>query len=200
MDRMKMAKTNKACGLCNNVIAFHDGIKGKNSDITKLLFVLNCPDKRILQKALPGFDDYETALFSTKTGLELNNIIDYCSLTFDDVYITNIFKCVFSSDKKPSEYEYKRCHDNVFKKQVESFMPKKIVVFGGSPYRAMFPNLAAEYVSDDLYGRYGFYNDSFPVLIMPHPSRIWAYLDKHKRERFYDKINGFIKGNNLTKL
>lgn len=186
------------CSLCKDAIAFHDGIKGRNSDFTKLLFVLNRPDKRILQKALIGFDDYETALFGTKTGLELNNIIDYCSLTFDDVYITNVFKCVLKSDKTLSDTRYNMCYENYFKKQIEEFKPEKMILFGGASYNLMFPKQSSMYAHDEAIGKMALYN-SIPSLIMPHPSRIWAYLEKSKKEKFYLKINEFIKDNSIVK-
>lgn len=179
------------CNLCSNTIGYYNGIVGSNSDVTKFLFVLNKPDKRILQPSLNSFDNYKTALFSTKTGAELDRILKYCNMTVEDVFLTNIFKCIFNSDKDPAPNEYKKCYENVFKKQFSDFNPKKIIVFGGSAYAMMFPHQSVSFSYEDAYGKYALYNNT-QTLIMPHPSRIWAFRNEHKIKDCYEKIKDFL--------
>src|SRR4030042_4094303 len=121
------------CSLCSNTEGFHYGVKGKNSYKTKILFVLNKPDSRIFRNALPTMDPYFIAFAETRTGKQVMEMLDYCELRIDDIYMTNSFKCVLRKNWEPSIEEYKRCFNKHLKKQIQEFNPKKTVVFGQRP-------------------------------------------------------------------
>jgi len=179
----------KECSLCKDAFNFHIGLKGKNSDRTKLLFIANKPDSRILEKVLPNFDSYEMALLSTKTGKMTYQMLRYCGLRFDDIYWTNVFKCVLPDDRNPRKKEYENCFNNHLKKQIVDFKPKKIIAPGEMPYRLMFPD-KGNHTSSLIYT---FDYKGIPVFIMPHPGKIGYYSEIRREEEFYEALESFIK-------
>jgi uracil-DNA glycosylase family 4 len=158
----------KHCNLCNQASNFQIGLKGKNTDITKLLFVLHRPDKRITETFL----NYEAVLRTTKTGYEIDLLLEYCGLNWKDVFITNFFKCTLPKDKNPKKQEYENCLQ-IFSQQVRDFKPKKIIVFGNQPYKHLFPEQSKQTKIKKAYNQDLMYQ-STPTLILPHPSRLWA--------------------------
>jgi len=178
----------KECSLCKGAFNFHIGLKGKNSDNTKLLFIANKPDSRVLENVLPNFDSYEMALLSTKTGKMMYKMLRYCGLSFDDIYWTNTFKCVLPNDRIPKRKEYENCFNRHLKKQINDFKPKKIVALGEMPYNLMFPDKGNHTTSlvDTLDYR------GIPVFIMSHPGKIWYYSDIRRQEEFYETLDSFI--------
>lgn len=178
------------CKLCQEVIAFHEGLKGKRAGLTKILFVAHRPDKRILEPTLPFSEEYEQALFNSQTGKEVSRILEYCGMGWQDIYWTNIFKCVLRGDRNPTPEEYGNCF-GVFEQQVKEFKPKKIVALGSTVYGLMFPEQAKEKPSQKMWCQTLQFN-GLPVLIFPHPSRIWYKQQKEREQRFYQDVKRFL--------
>ena len=179
----------KECYRCKGAFNFHPGLKGRNSENTKLLFVANKPDNRVLETVLPSFEQYESALLSTKTGKLMYRMLGYCGLSFEDIYWTNTFKCVLPNDRNPKKKEYEKCFNNYLKKQINDFKPKKIIALGEMPYRLMFPDKGNH--ANSLIGTLDY--KGIPVFIMPHPGKMWYYSDIRKQEEFYEPLDSFIR-------
>jgi len=175
------------CSLCSSASNFHLGLKGKRADKTKLLFVLHCPDKRVVN-LFSGDEGYRVALQASKTGGIILSILEHCGLSFDDIYLTNAIKCCLHKDRDPRKKEYENC-SHVFRMQVQDFQPRAIVSFGEA-YRVMFPDMIGKGLESSI-GQVKEYNGA-RTLIEYHPSRIWAFLDHRTREH-YEKIGEFIK-------
>lgn len=95
------------CQLCSGAYGFNPGLLGKNASQTGIMFILHRPDERAVSTL--GEESYETALRDARTGKTLSGMLGYCGLTWNDIFLTNLFKCVLLNDRQPSKEEYERC-------------------------------------------------------------------------------------------
>jgi uracil-DNA glycosylase family 4 len=173
---------------CKDAFSYSQGIKGVNADLAGILFVLNRADSRLLQQSLFNNAHLE-AIIKTPTGKALDEILRYCNLSFDDVYITNLFKCLLPGDRSPRRNEYRNC-TRLLEQQVDDFKPRRIVAFGNMAYAFMFPGLAAEYRFETRVGQAFAFHD-IPTLISHHPSKLVYFPSENKRWS-YEKIKEFL--------
>lgn len=157
---------NKYCTICDGAHSFNPGIKGKNSDKTKIMMVLHQSDMRALESALPGFNSYETVLWQTQTGRILNEMLKFCNLSPNEVYITNLIKCLF--DRKITTKDYRSCKSNLLQ-QIGEFEPRAIMVFGQKPVQYLLNTKKLE----DVLHIYSDWFCSFPTMAFNHPSAPW---------------------------
>jgi uracil-DNA glycosylase family 4 len=179
----------KDCDLCKRAYQFNYGLKGRNADNTRFLFILNRADKR-LNTILPGLPTYETALRTSATGSILEQALEYSGLTFERIYITNFFKCLLPQDASPGLEECKNCL-TVLNHQIAEFQPKKIIAFGNRPYQNMFPEQAKKQKLTQIIGTTLEYQNT-PTLIMIHPSQIWKLLNPEKQRPYFEIIKEFL--------
>lgn len=180
------------CGKCEGATYFHGGLRGKNADEKKLFFVLHRPDDRVAQPALALFDQYESALLHSDTGKNMARLLRNCGLSWEDIYLTNIYKCVPERNKDPTPEEYQNCIDNQFDGQLEEFQPGKIILFGKGPAKVLFPVLTADNRFERLEGRVERYR-GWPCLILPHVSKMESSrVSEMGLKTFYKIIREFI--------
>ncbi|MBW3023195.1 hypothetical protein KY308_03760 [Candidatus Woesearchaeota archaeon] len=176
----------KNCSRCEEASQFNPGIKGRNADLTKLLFILHKSDSRATVPVLPGlgFEEYEAAFMKTQTGQVIDGLAKFCNMVPDDIYITNFFKCLLPADRNPRKKEYKNCL-LLLEIQVKDFKSKKIVVFGSQPAKLMSSNPKIS------LGKVFGYN-GVPSLVAEHPSAPWLRSERLRNEYFED-ISRFIR-------
>ena len=177
----------KKCKLCERAVEQMPSLKGENFDRTKLMFVLHKPDNRVYA-VLFRKHKYEMALWTSKTGVQVTKILDYCGLTSEDVLLTNLFKCTLPGRNKPRKEEYQNCLGNL-EMQVDALAPRKIVAFGSLVYRTMFPGNGevTQAIGEQMDYR------GVPTLVMNHPSKIWSLLNPFRREKEYEKVRRFLE-------
>jgi uracil-DNA glycosylase len=162
---------------CEGAFAYFHGLKGKNSGLTGIMLVANRSDSRALLQAGAGGEDYayKTALSTSKTGMILAELLSTAKLGFDDIYLTNVFKCLLPDDREPRAQEYRSCK-KVLAAQIAEFLPKKMVALGQKAYNQLFPDEALAMGHRYAIGRI-LQHEGVPTLILPHPREIW-YLPK----------------------
>jgi uracil-DNA glycosylase family 4 len=165
------------------------GLKGENAGNTRLMFILHRPDSRALQTSVFG-GDYETALKNSKTGQTLTEILEYCSLTWDDIFVTNVFKCLLPEDRNPTREEYERCI-SVLKKQIDDFGPRCMIAFGTKVYGLMFSHRAKYTGFEETAGETLEYKVT-PTLVFHHPSKLGTIMS-HEKEKHYGEIKEFLE-------
>ena len=177
------------CNLCERAIEMMPSLVGKNFESTRTMFVLHKPDRRVEEVLFRDNPDkiYEMALRASKTGSEVERLLEYCGMTMEDVLITNLIKCTLRNDAKPTKQEYQNCLRNLGF-QIDAHKPRKIVGFGSAVYETLFPGKGK--VSDST-GDVMEYR-GVPTLVMMHPSRIWSFLDPLRKEREYEKVRRFL--------
>ena len=117
-----MFSLEKCANQCSpNAFCYNPGIIGANYNNSRIMFVLHRSDARVLEtekpvdtglmlfnaNELPSEDYYKQALRKSDTGRLLRWMNGYCGINEDDVYITNLFKCLLPDDKNPREKEYR---------------------------------------------------------------------------------------------
>jgi uracil-DNA glycosylase family 4 len=178
----------KTCTSCREAYGYSDGIKGNNYDLKRIMLVMNRPDRRILTKTF--FNDHDIALARSQTGKILVEILREAELGFEDVYITNTFKCLLPGDREPTRKEYENCA-KVLEEQMHEFGPRKIIAFGYRTYESMFQEMASQFDFDIMTGATSKYK-GIDTLISHHPGMIWKYPHE-KRKEIYEAIKEFIK-------
>ncbi len=171
---------------CKGAFSYSHGIKGRNAD--KILFVLNRADSRLLQQSLFNNTHLE-ALIKSPTGKAFREIVDYCNLSFDDIYITNLFKCLLLGDRTPAKKEYERCA-KVLEEQVRDFAPLRIIAFGSRVYESMFPMESASKNFEKMVSEVLYYQNT-PTLVSNHPCKLCSIISKTK-EKHYRIIEEFL--------
>jgi len=182
-----MLESKLDCDLCEEAFSYHPGVKGENADLTKILFVLHRSDSREPQPRSSA--TYREALLKSQTGKVLTEMLEFCDLTIEDIYLTNVFKCLLPKDREPRAKEYKSCI-KVLEEQVTDFDPKKILVFGRKSYEHMFPEIAKQNSYKKMVMKALDFN-GVPSLVSYHPSWMWSFKPK-KRKGHYKKIKKFL--------
>jgi len=190
--------------ICNNscsdrVFCYNSGIKGKYYDDKRIMFVLHRSDSRAIKKDL-GIEglfrvedmqlenSYDEALRRSDTGRFLRWLTGYCGMTLDDVYITNMFKCLIPDDREPRYSEYGSCAE-LLRRQILDVKPEKILVFGMKPYEYMFPEIYKTQNFNRLkFERY----ENIPALIINHPRRLHG-MKRIERQKYLIEIRNFLK-------
>jgi len=194
--------SDKICqSFCSDrVSCYNSGIKGKYYDEHRIMFVLHRSDSRAIKEyehainsldLHAGIEDpYVYALRKSDTGRLLRWLTSYCGMTEDDVYITNLFKCLIPEDKEPRMDEYKACA-GLLRDQVLEHKPRKILVFGGKPFHYMFPEISKTNTFESMISHEELYMDT-PSLILNHPRRLHG-LKGLERQEYFVKIRNFLK-------
>ncbi|MGV8171708.1 MAG: uracil-DNA glycosylase family protein [Candidatus Woesearchaeota archaeon] len=183
---------------------YNPGIIGKNYDKHRIMFVLHRSDDRANPENGNKLDAqlsidlglgevtnnmiYSKALKESDTGRILGWLLRDSGLTYEDVYITNLFKCLLPDDRNPKYTEYVSC-TNLLKNQIISAAPKKIVVFGGQSLKYMFPETDRTNLGSIVSEKKSY--EGIPSLIMYHPRRIHD-LKKDKQIQYLKTIREFI--------
>lgn len=180
------------CNVCKGALNFHRGLKGSKSDETRIMFIAHKPDKRVNRWVLPHFDAYAVTLGETKTGKNMGSLLNYCDLSWDNIYWTNIFKCVLD-DRDPTKKEYLNCFDFHLKNQIKEFNPKSLVVFGAQVYEIMFPEDAEVLNHSARIGGILYY-EGIQTLIYPHTQKIRPpYCKKTREKDLFNMMRGFLE-------
>jgi uracil-DNA glycosylase family 4 len=173
------------CSICEQTHDFSYGLKGERAEKTKLLMVLHRADKRIGEY----FDGHSGALRNSATGTILDRILQEAGLNFEDIYLTNFFKCLLPKDRHPTKQEYGNCLIR-FREQTEDFQPKGIVIFGNEPYLHIFPE-QAKATPISLANEELSYNGT-PALVSIHPSQIWKKRNPGLQKPYIKRVSDFL--------
>jgi uracil-DNA glycosylase family 4 len=176
----------KTCSLCSEASNFNYCLKGERADAIKFLFVLHRADRRIHEY----FEGYWGALKNSATGIILDDILKEAELDFDDILLTNFFKCLLPEDRRPSKQEYFNCL-TLFQQQVQEFNPRAIVIFGNRPYQCTFPKRSKLIKITELKEELNY--EERPCLVSMHPSQIWKKLSPELKGPYIRRVANFLK-------
>lgn len=186
---------------------YNPGIIGKDYDKHRIMFVLHRSDDRANpengnnhgpQLSLDfDFGDadtnlvYSRALRKSDTGRILGWLLRDSGLTFDDVYITNLFKCLLPGDKLPTNRQYKSCSE-ILSNQIILAQPEKIVALGYQTFGYMFPEIAKQNTLESIVSNVELYGDGIPTLLMYHPRKLHDLKKRDQREHL-EIIRAFLQ-------
>ncbi|MCD6483037.1 MAG: uracil-DNA glycosylase [Candidatus Aenigmarchaeota archaeon] len=122
----------------------------------------------------PGYwEDQKGRPFVGKAGQLLNQLLESVGLKRENVYITNVVKCI-PPNNRPTEEQIATCTSLYLKKQIEIISPKIIITLGEIATRWVFLRYGLKYTSmGKLHGKPIKVSNIFGVLtIIPmyHPA------------------------------
>ena len=95
------------------------------------------PARAMLVGEAPGLrEEEESKPFVGKAGQYLDEVMERCNLSRDDVFISNVVKCRPPGNRTPKTSEVKACHDFLVK-EVEAVNPDYIMALGGVALKAL---------------------------------------------------------------
>ncbi len=78
----------------------------------------------------PGkVEDKSNRLFAGPSGQVFDKLLAYAGITRDDIYLTNLIKCILPKSRRPSHNEIREC-SNYLDREIEIVNPKFIVPLG----------------------------------------------------------------------
>ncbi|MCK4669988.1 MAG: hypothetical protein KAT43_02200 [Nanoarchaeota archaeon] len=180
---------------CEGASHFHPGLNGNVNGEEKIMIILHKPDSRVAVPGLFPNQLYEIALFQTRTGKKILEMLNYCGLSRvrDNIFITNLFKCVLLEDKNPKKKEYEKCRP-ILEEQVREFQPRRIIACGSTVYNHLFPE--EERTFEERLGKIQEFNGVL-TFVLNHPSRKWMYSPE-KKEADYAAVKKFIEPLKIT--
>jgi len=146
---------------CKECIGSSNPIKGIGSKSPKVVFVGDYPSSYDQRAGIP---------FSGKPGQLMQGVLDTLKIPDEDVYFTNIFKCVLEADRPPSASEVKFCMP-VLEKEIAKLNPQYIVALGKIPSLRLFPGTS---IHNDR-GKMMESTLGIPGLITYNPKAVIAY-------------------------
>ncbi|MBW2996543.1 hypothetical protein KY332_04570 [Candidatus Woesearchaeota archaeon] len=162
------------------------GFKGDNADETKIMWILHTPNDTILGQS------YIEAFKESITGRVIGRALDFCYLDVEDIYVTNIFKCLLEAERKPRKAGYEACLQHL-NQEIIDFRPKKIILGGRPVYKSLFPDVTKNL--DDVVGRTIFYDlegETFPCFLSYHPGVLENRFTMEKRQDHYERLAKFL--------
>ena len=137
----------------------------------------------------PGYwEDQKGRPFVGKAGQLLNQLLENVGLKRENVYITNVVKCI-PPNNRPTEEQIATCTSLYLKKQIEIISPKIIITLGEIATRWVFLRYSLKYTSmGKLHGKPIKVSNIFGVLtIIPmyHPASA-LYNPQLKDTLLYD--------------
>lgn len=117
---------------------------------------------------------YESGLKNSNVGKFYIQILNKIGLSFDQIAITNICKCVFANNRELKDEEICNCLPWL-KEQLYLLHPKKVVVFGGQSKKTL--------IEEKL---------PYNILYSKHPSYYEVYATTEK-ERAINEICEFLQ-------
>jgi uracil-DNA glycosylase family 4 len=182
-----MADKEWKCTGCEGAFSYFPGLKGEHADDHKILMILNHSDSRMLMGKYKH--SYSVALPYSNTGRVLEDMLEACDLSLDDVYLTNVFKCLLPHDREPRKGEYVKCR-SVLERQIDEYCPERIISFGQKAYENLFPEVSKDEYFADAVDRV-IERDGVPSLVCYHPRKIYSF-PKEDRRRLYKRIARFL--------
>lgn len=123
----------------------------------------------------PGIEEDKTGrMFVGPTGKILDELLDGIDVKRDDIYMTNLVKCMLPKYRKPKQDEIEACSSYV-DREIELVGPQVIVPLGYFATKYAFEKYSVELPpKEELVGTYGtlFLAEDRKVLPLQHPTAL----------------------------
>jgi len=163
MEIHKLNREIQGCKRCGLHLSRTRAICGEGNLKAKIMLIAQAPGEK---------EDREGVMFIGPSGQVLEELLSQAGITREEIYMTNLIKCMLPKYRRPKEEEIKAC-SYYLDREIEIIDPQVLVPLG-------------YYASKYILGKYGFPIPSkkeFPgisgqllpakdrkILVLPHPA------------------------------
>ncbi len=172
----------KSCFNCNLSKTRNNPICGEGNLDAKIMLIAQAPGVQ---------EDTKGKMFIGPSGQILNELLKGANLNREDIYMTNLIKCMLPKYRKPKTKEIKSC-SQYLDREIEIIKPQILVPLGFHAIKYIFTKYNQKLPSKDEYNTifgnlYLTSNNKF--LPLPHPA-ILLHNPSYKEEvkYYYDKL------------
>ena len=135
----------------------------------------NIRAKLFLMAQAPGYnEDREGKMFIGPSGKVLDDLLKVGNVRREEVYMTNLVKCMLPKYRKPKQEEIETC-SNYLDKEIEMIKPKVLVPLGYHATRYTFNKYGLSSPPKkqihEVYGRL-FLAEAVKIFPLPHPAAV----------------------------
>lgn len=149
----------KNCKLCELYKQRKNAVPGEGNINSKIMIVGLGPGKE---------EDNQGKPFVGAAGKFLNELLAIIGIKREDVFITNIVKCI-PPNNKPNEKQISICTSYYLDKQIEIIKPKLIITLGEIATKYIFEKNGKKFLNMSVHGKIFEFKNYF-VLPMFHPA------------------------------
>lgn len=180
----KLNEEIKRCKKCRLSITRIHSLCGEGKLNTKILLVAQAPGEK---------EDKEGKMFIGPSGKVLDELLEKSKVRRQDVYMTNLIKCMLPEYRKPKPDEIDTC-SQYLDKEIDLINPEILVPLGYYATKYIFEkNSGKNYLSSDFWGRL-FYLNNKKIFPLKHPSSLLHNpLNRKKVSISYKKLRVFFE-------
>jgi len=149
----------KVCQKCELHKLRNNAVPGEGNVNSKIMLIGLGPGKE---------EDLQGRPFVGAAGRFLNELLARVGIKREDVYITNVVKCI-PPNNKPTEKQIAICTSLYLDKQIEIIKPKLIITLGEIATRYIFEKNGKKFINMSVHGKVFEFKNYF-VLPMFHPA------------------------------
>ncbi|MEM4772734.1 MAG: uracil-DNA glycosylase [Nanoarchaeales archaeon] len=173
----------KICKLCDLYKIRKNAVPGEGNINSKIMLIGLGPGKD---------EDIQGRPFVGAAGKFLNELLNLVGIKREEVYITNVVKCI-PPNNKPNEHQIFICTSNYLDKQIEVIKPRLIITLGEIATKYIFEKNGKKFVNMSVHGKIFEFKNYF-VLPMFHPAS--ALYNPSLKEKI---INDWLKNKEFIK-
>jgi len=151
-------------------------------------------DMMLIAQAPGELEDKKNRMFIGPSGNILHALLEEANINEDDLYMTNLIKCVLPKNRRPKQSEIKAC-SMYLDMEIEEIAPKILVPLGYYATKYIFEKYSLHQFArsefTELIGKL-FVADNMQIFPLSHPALLLY------RKEFYK--NSVVNFNNLRKI
>jgi uracil-DNA glycosylase family 4 len=172
----------KNCYDCTLSETRRNSICGEGNLDAQIMLIAQAPGRQ---------EDHEGKMFIGPSGRVLNDLLKRANIKRQDVYMTNLIKCMLPKYRKPKVEEIKQCQ-KYLEKEIEIIEPQVLVPLGFIAIKFIFKKYDIEIPHKDnfssIFGNLHLVNNK-KVLPLPHPAALLHNPSyKEETEKHYEKL------------
>ncbi len=161
----ELNKRIKVCKKCRLSETRMNAICGEGNLNAKIMLIAQAPGKK---------EDREGRMFVGPSGKVLDKLLKSAGISRQEIYMTNLIKCMLPKYRKPKQDEIKAC-SYYLNEEIKLIKPKILVPLGYYATRYIFQkygiSLPVKIEFSSIYGRLLFTGDK-KILPLPHPASL----------------------------
>ena len=155
----------RKCNKCRLYETRTNALSGEGDTKANLMLVAQAPGET---------EDREGRMFIGPSGKVLDELLDHARIERDDIYMTNLVKCMLPDNRKPKQDEIDTC-SHYLDQEIELVAPNKIAPMGYFATRYLFKKYGLPIPpKDEFHTVFGklFLADDCKILPLQHPAAV----------------------------